>query len=38
MYTCKPIKRRLIQHLKLSEWKANFLDGFWWPSWIYADF
>ena len=29
---------RLINHFKVSGWKVNFPDGFWWPTLIYADY
>jgi len=32
------MKRRLIHHSKVSGRKVNFPDGFWRPSWIYADY
>ena len=34
----KIIKRHLIHHSKVRGRKVNFLDGFWWPSWIYANY
>ena len=24
--------------MQVSGWKVNYPDGFWWPSWIYADY
>ena len=33
----KPIKRRNIHNSNVSHRNVNFPDGFWWPSWMYAD-
>jgi len=34
----KTHNNRRITHFKVSGWKFNFPAGFWWPSWIYADY
>ena len=34
----KTYRNILTTHFKVSGWKVDFPDRFWWPSWIYADY